>query len=165
MDLVVVVSRVAKKSPPWHCPPQSIETETSDLNAWEYSISHSSEPRHDRLPTQDSATNRDMSTGTAQQARRYYALVAGASFCIGAGMELFMVRSTTAVCSSASIRRTGGGLLDWWTLSPAPPPVSLPRVSNQSPRQIKTGFYEKVTMIEAEERRERLLSQQDGVVD
>jgi len=53
-------------------------------------------------------------------ARSYYALVAGASFCLGAGMELFM---------------------------------------------IKTGFYEKVTMIEAEERqtqRERLLSQRGG---
>ncbi len=91
-----------------------------------------------------------MSTAKTQQARRYYALVAGASFCLGAGMELFMVRRTIFDAPSCLT-----------SLLPFP----LPFVSNQCPPQIKTGFYEKVTMIEAEERqiqRERLLAQQGG---
>ena len=61
--------------------------------------------------TRYAATFRDMSTTALAQhgrASRYYALVAGASFCLGAGMELFMVRGTTV--SSSIGRGSIGGL-------------------------------------------------------
>jgi len=95
-------------------------------------------------------------------ARSYYALVAGASFCLGAGMELFMVR--TAVVH-VPCRFTSPRPFPLPITSNTPNTSNTSYTSNQRPPQIKTGFYEKVTMIEAEERqtqRERLLSQRGG---